>query len=82
MNSKWFITKLSAGMQAQGILGVQASDVSFASRVLLSNRAAPQDAGLTFTQLIILISAFVLGVLVTTIRAAHLRIKQRQAEGF
>eukprot|EP00937_MAST-01D_sp_MAST-1D-sp2_P000769 g769.t1 len=78
MRAPEFIAALVSGLQQQGVTGVKTSDVTFMLSVLVSNQAVAVDAGLSLRQLVILISAFVLGVLLTTLRAAHLRLRRQQ----
>ena len=76
-----FASTLATEMVAAGVAGVSGSDVSVTSRVAISNDQLGAPAGLSLNQLLVLLSAFVLGVLLTTVRAAQLRAKERRASG-
>jgi hypothetical protein len=76
-----FATTLAADMVQAGVQGVSGADLSVATHVSISNNEVAAPAGLSLNQLLVLLSAFVLGVLLTTVRAAQLRTRERRAAG-
>ena len=76
-----FATTLAADMVQAGVQGVSGADLSISTHVSISNNEVAAPAGLSLNQLLVLLSAFVLGVLLTTVRAAQLRTRERRAAG-